>query len=220
MVKSGATTVQPDLYGSGDSAGVLNQATWGLWQTDLRTVIQHIVETTHTDNHSNSVEISLIGIRAGCLMLQDAISLIEQTKTLILRNLIMVQPEHRGEDVINRLFRSRIVAQRLAGNKSQTSQSLWELIDSGATVEAAGHSLSAPLCQSICGRNLDGVVATTEGKHRTWLEISNILSKNDDLSELAVSWDVESHSHAPFWQSYDIEPENSLIEAVVRAVTR
>ena len=212
-------TVQPDLYGTGDSAGLLEEATWGIWQADLRCVIQHVAVLSGAG--SEPVELSILAVRAGCLMIPDVIRICDDdTPSLRLRNLVIVQPEHKGEDVLNRLFRARTISQQLAGDKSQSVQDLWELIERGDTVHAGGHSLSAQLCQSLRNQNIHGLLTSHAGIHRTWFDLSVKSAVNNETASAAMTWAVEGCTPTPFWQSYDLEPDVSLIEAVVSAVIR
>jgi len=219
LTRRDTVTVQPDLYGTGDSAGLLEEATWEIWQADLRYVIQHI--TALSGEEFQPAELSILAARAGCLMIPEVIRICDQDiSSLRLRNLVMVQPEQQGEDVVNRLFRTRLVSQRLAGDKSQSAQDLWELLERGDTVHAGGHTLSAALCQSLRNQHLDALLTSHAGIHRSWFDLSVKSAVSNESAKAAMTWVVEPHTHTPFWQSYELEPDETLIEAVVAAIVR
>jgi len=223
----GAISVIPDLFGSGDSAGLLEDADWETWVQDLKCVIRHFCLDSLEVGIARH-KLSIIATRAGCLLAKDLLlSSHELDGWFTLQNIVFIQPERTGEDVINRLFRARILAQRLAGDRSENTQDLWDLVKSGQYVYAGGHRLSSSLCRSLRENTIDKAMLDTMGKVRTWFSLkSDTAGDADDLigisgvGTVVPPWTMHSRRSLPFWQAYDVEPETALVDAVVSATLK
>lgn len=216
LSQAGLVSVQPDLYGTGDSAGSLDEADWALWQDDLKRVLDHFC---NTDSDDCKVErISLVAVRAGCLLAKSLIQFIDQdVEFASLKNVVFVQPESDGQAIVNRLFRARVMAQRLAGDKSQSTQDLWSLIDREQLIHASGHSLSSQLCQSMRTQHLDDVLTMPPGTSNTWFNLQPTSVVRDSGHVQLSGWKICDMPSSAFWQAYEVEPEPALIAAIVNA---
>lgn len=220
LSRAGVVCVIPDLYGTGDSEGLLEDADWDSWRQDLVKVVQHFcVAGGSKDNLEH--RLSIVAIRAGCLLAADLVQSMKNEPDIPeLENIVFFQPERNGKEVISRLFRSRILAQRLAGDRSENTQDLWSLLKAGQCIRAGGHLLSAELCMSMSEKTLDDFLLVSHGKVRTWFELQKSGSTSVQRAEefSLVGWNVSGFKSAPFWQMYEVEPDESTVLAVVCAI--
>ncbi len=219
LTQAGMVSVLPDMYGTGDSEGSFDDADWDLWQDDLNKVLQHFTVTRTNDQRP--IRISIVAIRAGCLFAAELIqSLNKHPESFKLGNLVFIHPEHSGRNTVDRLFRARIMAQRLAGDSSERLQDLWAQIDRGIDVHACGSTLPSRLCRSLSKQSLESLLKTSLGENRAWFNVQGLLNANPIGSEKLSTWDVHNLPSALFWQAYDAEPDAALIDAVVKATVR
>lgn len=218
LSESDMIVVQPDLFGTGDSEGRLDEANRDVWRDDLLRVIRHFDKTRSVEG--DITRLSIVAVRAGCLLAADLIDLFNQHEnTPVLENLIFIQPETQGKNIVNRLFRARIMSQRLAGNKTQTTQDLWALVDQGELVHAGGHALSAELCKSLETQTLHHTQTLSLATRQLWFNLKSRSNPPETDPDGLPTWEVRTLSSAPFWQSYTSEPDASLIDAVVDTLT-
>ena len=226
LTKVGVISLLPDVYGTGDSGGLLEEADWAIWRDDLVRVVRHFYLDDKDECGENHV-LSIIAMRAGCLFAANMLdSLYQQFERVRLENIVFVEPEINGKDVINRLFRARVMAQRLAGNRSETTQNLWTLVEKGECVHAGGLTLSSTLCHSMRDLILDDNLLVSMGNKRTWFNLQRASTDSAGNTnprfekKLPLGWNVQEHPSPPFWQAYEIEPEKVLVEAVARAAAQ
>ncbi len=209
----GFYSVQPDLYGTGDSCGNFEDATWEMWQSDLECVVEKFCLSKKENVAAN--RLSIVAVRAGCLLTQQLLaSPLFLDSRIELENIVFIQPELNGFDIVNRLFRARITAQRFSGNKTQTSKDLWACIERGETVNAGGHALSSKLCKVLQDARLELGTPTRFRRQALFT-----LEPGTDNQESA-GWEVNNLAAKPFWQSYYVEPESALISAIAEAIER
>lgn len=224
IAKANAICIIPDLFGTGDSAGLLQEADWAIWLHDLRSVIEHFCCSKKGEEYVRS-KLSIVAVRSGCLLAADLMSNMSQNAgEPTLQNVVFVQPEYSGKDIVNRLFRARIMTQRLAGDSAENTQDLWKLVQNGKDVHAAGHTLSSSLCLSLCEKTLEDLLYESTGKRRTLFNLYSPVSVGPNKTQQGTpliafpAWDVKHLPSAPFWQLHDVEPDISLIRSVSSAL--
>ena len=213
LTTEGLHSVQPDLYGTGDSTGKFEEATCKMWKRDLEYVIDQFCLKKEGVDISN--KLSIIAVRAGCLFAQQLMtSPLFFNCNVDLKNIVYIQPELNGLEIVNRLFRARITAQRFSGNKKQTSADLWACIENGETVHAGGHALSSELCKALQYTSLELGTPARFG-HQVLFRL-----EAGDGNHESVGWENINMVVKPFWQSYDTEPEAALINEIAEKILR
>lgn len=207
LCSKGFTVIQPDMFGTGDSVGQFGDATWQIWKEDLKHCFL-------SDVHSESLKTSVLAIRSGCLLIQDCLlSCDTSVQTTCIENLIYIQPERIGRNVIDKLLRLQIASDRLAGKDSKTRKMLWEQFEKGGSLSIAGYEIGAELATQMRDVSINSDSHTFAGNH-VWLELAD----GADESVIPDQWYVHLAPSKPFWQVHDIEPDEELIDFVVSLI--
>ena len=207
LCQQGFSVIQPDLYGTGDSQGLFQEASWAIWVEDLGNLINSLLS-----NGKN--KLSVLSIRSGCLLAQDILrSSISSLDENVVENLIYLQPELTGFNVLNKLLRLKVASNRLAGNTIDTCDSLWQHFEEQTDVLAMGYQIGHKLALQM----RDSKLIPEEpigAKHSVWIELMP-----DEGTEVAGTfWQFHEIASKPFWQMHDIEPEQSTVEAIAALV--
>ncbi|MEE9423655.1 MAG: hydrolase 2, exosortase A system-associated [Methylococcales bacterium] len=132
-----------DLFGTGESEGLLENATWQTWLDDVDSAI-HWLKQQYSD-----IPLYLWGLRFGCAL---AVSYAVQVNTEI-RGLMLWQPLLSGKMLLNQFLRLRVVAaltnQNTADKSAETTKSLLQQLANGKAVEVGGYLLTPDLSASI-----------------------------------------------------------------------
>jgi exosortase A-associated hydrolase 2 len=132
-----------DLFGTGESEGLLENATWQTWLDDVDSAI-HWLKQQYSD-----IPLYLWGLRFGCAL---AVSYAVQANTEI-RGLMLWQPLLSGKMLLNQFLRLRVVAaltnQTTADKSAETTKSLLQQLENGKAVEVGGYLLTPDLSASI-----------------------------------------------------------------------
>ncbi|PCI70463.1 MAG: hydrolase 2, exosortase A system-associated [Piscirickettsiaceae bacterium] len=126
-----------DLFGTGDSEGEFEDADWSIWLDNLQQLITQLKE-------QNIQRIHLIGLRMGCLLIQDFL----QLHPLDIEKVIFWKPVLSGKQMINQFLRLRIASSMMDGDK-ETAQSLRAVLFKEGVVEVAGYGLSKALVLAL-----------------------------------------------------------------------
>ncbi len=139
-----------DLFGTGESEGLLENATWQTWLDDVDSAI-HWLKQQYSD-----IPLYLWGLRFGCAL---AVSYAVQVNTEI-RGLMLWQPLLSGKMLLNQFLRLRVAAaltnqsktsQTTADKSAETTKSLLQQLTNGDAVEVGGYLLTPELSASILG---------------------------------------------------------------------
>jgi exosortase A-associated hydrolase 2 len=137
-----------DLFGTGESEGLLEHATWQTWLDDVDSAI-HWLKRQYSD-----IPLYLWGLRFGCAL---AASYAAQTNAEI-RGLMLWQPLLSGKVLLNQFLRLRVAAaltnqsktsQTTASKSAETTKSLLQQLANGKAVEVGGYLLTPELSASI-----------------------------------------------------------------------
>ena len=207
LCKNGYGIIQPDLHGTGDSEGLFSEASWENWLSDLLHLIKHFCG-------GNGEYLSVLALRCGCLLTQDLLTDMTSTdKDFMLKYLLYVQPEQSGFDVLNTQFRMRVASNRLSGNASESTESIWQKLESEGNVRVAGYDVGYELAAQM--RNSRFFADTPlPAEHLKWIE----LGTHSDIAPVGGKWKECGILSKPFWQSHDVEPEQYTIEAIAALI--
>ena len=207
--ESGYSCLIVDLFGTGDSDGKLEDATWEFWLEDVSQCIKHLLG-------QGSAPVIICGLRLGGLLAADfANSFPEQVNGLVL-----FQPVTTGKAYLTQILRQR-VAFRLNNQLSpETTDSIREMLESGKNVEVAGYTLGNQLTTAIDSKNFSGMT-DIHGLPILWLE--NLSDPENPLPpgpqkvitqlyEQGNSVSTVTLSAPPLWQLHEREPIDAYID--------
>lgn len=138
-----------DVFGTGDSEGLLENATWQTWLDDIDAAIEWLKQ------QYSDIPLYLWGLRFGCAL---AASYATQSSTKI-QGLLLWQPLLSGKMMLNQFLRLRVASamtsQSSAGKPTETTKSLLQDLADGLAVEVGGYLLSPELSASILNIKAD-----------------------------------------------------------------
>ncbi len=211
LADCGAAVIIPDLTGTGDSAGTLDQADWATWRDDLERV------ATWAESRGASALV-LWGLRLGCLLAADTVSCL----SLPVVALWCWQPVPSGKQHINQFLRLRAVAGLTAGEGESVAQLRSALAQEGS-LEVAGYPLGEPLVASIEGRELSSIELPV-GLPVRLAEVAKDISRplTPVASRQLDAWNaagVAAHGSVvggdPFWITQELGFAPELLERTV-----
>ena len=207
LAVDGWRVVRIDLYGCGDSAGELRDATWQRWVDDLQLEVRR--------SKSESIgALWLWCIRAGALFVP---ALLEVSPAA---HLLMWQPGGSGSQHLRQFLRLHMASSLLGADRSSLSQtSPAQQLAAGRTVEVGGYELPAAVADGLQASDLR---LSSEASGRiVWFEVSpDVVPSCSPATQSAVdAICAEGHDvqlefvhGAPFWQTTDIVENSALID--------
>jgi len=138
LTEQGYAVLMLDLFGTGDSAGDFEAATWSGWVHDTITAMTYL-----TDRFP--VKLSLMGIRMGALLALEAIA----TCHLKPQQMVTWHPVWEGQQQLREFLRL-LVAKNLASGQPQPSVStLKQTLLQQGQLDVSGYTLSATLMHQM-----------------------------------------------------------------------
>jgi len=207
LSSAGSTVAMVDLFGTGDSEGEFADASVDIWLDDLNRITE-----LYTPEEGGTL--LLLGVRSGCLLIEKLLrdsNCGQMSKSV--SNIIYVQPEISGYDVVQRMLRTRVAARRFAGDKSETTEKLWSRLENGDSVDTSGYVIGSSLGLSMRSLLIDPQ-ALPPVKTARWLS----LVENDEIPHINNSWHAQQSLSRPFWQLHDNEPEPHVINRIAGLV--
>jgi len=188
-----------DLFGCGDSEGVLSQASWPMWRHNIADLLADLKQQHPLANHH------LLGIRLGAALALDCCINELHNQSL---SLIFWQPALNGAQFINQFMRLKIAAAMAQGTTITTAQLREELADK-QLIEISGYEVSRAMVNAIDGIALHQLDRLPSAVRLAWFEVS----PDQQLSMLPISKKIierwSTHSQAVgdachgerFWQT-------------------
>ena len=221
LADQGWFTLIPDLFGTGDSGGETEAATFEIWRNEL----PHWAELAR--EQTSSGPLVLWGTRMGCLLAAQAA---RQLPTPC--NFIFWSPTPSGKTQLQQFLRLKAAGDMLGGGAKGVTEGLRQQLAGGQTVEIAGYALSPGLAQgmerSVLAPPAVSQPSLAQPGRLEWLEMST--REDATLSPVAQKaieqWGqsgfaVRSHivNGPSFWQTTEIEDAPALVAATLAAVT-
>jgi exosortase A-associated hydrolase 1/exosortase A-associated hydrolase 2 len=210
LAADGWRVVRIDLFGCGDSAGSLRDATWQQWCDDLRSEL---------DRHLYAdVPVWLWVLRAGALFIPELLAAAPNA------NLLLWQPVLSGQTHLSQFLRLQAAAALLGAGKAGQPTAASTLA-AGDVAEVAGYELPPGVARGLQSSAF-GVPANFSGRI-AWLEVSmspgaqpGVATQRaiDRLREAGHSVSFEEVAGVPFWQSVEIEQNDELLARSRRLV--
>ena len=202
-----------DLFGTGDSAGGFEQASWAGWLADADAAVRFIEAEGHR-------VAGTMGLRTGALLA------LATARARQLERVVLCQPVESGRAYLTGLLRSRIAAAQAGDGPRVTIAGLREALAQGASIEIMGYPLSAVLCAELEAIDLAEAGAAYDGRvewlHLTTRPADPLPQKTaDEMARLAgtiagklTSEAVEASS---FWLLEETPPNNRFVLETVDA---
>lgn len=133
-----------DPFGTGESDGDFNQATWDIWR-------HNVIDAARWLREHDAAPLWLVGVRAGALLAADVVS------EILPAGMACWQPVSAGRMVLDNFLRMKLAAewaQSGSANAIDILTRLREELSTGLTVEVAGYELSASLAGALAERTL------------------------------------------------------------------
>lgn len=238
LALAGYAVLQVDLLGCGDSSGDFADATWEAWQADaLR---------AHAWLHQHaSGPLWVWGMRAGALLAAHLAGQLLVPRggtthhaTTEPVHLLLWQPVHSGQQMLQQFLRLQAAAQWLGADKAGAASPAKTLAH-GQPVTIAGYTLSPALAQGLGQARLQPPPGGGTGAGRlVWLEVSTPthpmaapgapaeVLPSSPATEKALSawrsagWQVQAHTVTgpAFWQTVGTDDAPELAHATLAAL--
>lgn len=212
LAADGWRVVLRDLAGCGDSSGEFRDATWQEWIDDLDAELAEADATR---------PMWLWCVRAGALL---ATALLAKHPRL---NLLLWQPATTGSQHLQQFLRLHAGARIVGSAKSAGELSPAQQLRTGQVVEVGGYELAPALASGMEQASFD--VPACHAGQVIWLDVTTDTPPQpspasqrvaDRLRERGVALQLEAVQGLPFWQTQEIEENETLLErsrALLRA---
>jgi len=210
LAREGFLVVQLDLAGCGDSSGDLASVSWSSWVDDVLDTARWATGLADAD-----LPLTLWGIRAGCLVVAQALAQMERPA-----NLLFWQPQPNGKLVLHQFLRLKMAGQLQQGSAKGVTDGLLSDLAAGRAVEVAGYQLGPGVANGLGSAQLSAPKAGS-ATSVLWLEVStqtppellpaslNVVqrwsSSGTDVRTAVVNGPL-------FWQTLDIEEAPELVQ--------
>lgn len=204
----GFTCTLLDFYGTGDSDGVLEEASLQRWQDDIHTTI----DTLQTETEAPLV---LWGLRLGALIALDFAA----TSRHSISGIILWQPVTSPVLFVNQMLRQRIAMLSMRGLPAEKTADIRERLAQGEHVEIAGYRVSGKLVAELEAIDSTRMRDLCSGQIH-WIE--HVLERGREpgpatrkaiaqLEALDNSIDTYTFTGAQIWQVANREPADELL---------
>ena len=207
LAQRGMASVTLDLYGTGDSEGELDDASWERWVADVIRVRDWVADQGFSVT-------GMLGNRLGCALGAQAM---RQCGT-VLTSAVFWQPVIDGPRFMDQFLRLRVAATLMSEDGKESVSDLRKRLRSGETIEVAGYPLTNRLIASIDQVRL-GAGGVARRLH--WMEVTRSLdaglpTPTSNAIEGLRGEGAEVTAHQilgePYWSSTEIVVLPELIE--------
>lgn len=127
-----------DPFGTGDSSGNLDQATWDIWAQDTLTAADWLAQRTQAP-------IGLWGCRLGALLAAD----VANRAPGRFNRLLLWQPVQDGKLYLTQYLRLRVASLMDRNLPPETTEGMRAALAAGQTLEVAGYPIAGPLARGL-----------------------------------------------------------------------
>lgn len=209
LARRGIAAALADLYGTGDSEGGFEDATWAVW-------LDNLLQTSRWLESQGFVVNGLLAIRLGAALAYDAV---RAGKIRPVQRTVLCQPVFDGRRHLQQFLRLRVAAGRMAGDSRETLDSLQTRLSSGFMVEVAGYPLSPVLAGELERVGLPESLSEAFGEVE-WVEIARsadagVSAQAQRYIERSATTRFQARAHAvvcePFWGATEIVVDPGLL---------
>jgi len=206
LAQAGVGVLLIDLYGCGDSAGELAEASWAMWRDDVSLAIDWLRQRT-------GAPVGLWGLRLGALLALE----VARRRATELALLLLWNPVVDAQAYMTQFLRLQLAA-GLGNAGPQAASSVAALraqLQQGQLLEVGGYELNGALVASIDDLRADAPPPPELPLH--WLELVRdpALPLPPGCARLAQAWSVRPETVAgpAFWSTPEVTTCAALIEA-------
>jgi len=174
LVASGYSALVVDLYGTGDSEGDFNEATWSRWTQDIEAAVNWATE-------EGLVVDALIATRLGCLLAVESFA----KANLSVSKTVFWQPVESGERYMSRFLRLGVSASMMKSGSVHTIDEFRQRLGAGEVLEIAGYPLSEVLSSEIDRARLSEFIGPFLGELKI-LEVGRSVSSGLSLESSSI----------------------------------
>lgn len=175
-----------DPFGTGDSAGRFEDASWEAWLDNIREVSDWL-------KAQDRPAPDIWAMRAGALLAASAVA----EKILTPAKVIFWAPVSNGETYLSQFLRIRLAAQlELPSAAKETTGDLRRRLAGGEIIEVGGYGLNGRLAESLSRQRLSGLPAANTAIH--WLELAG---------DAALTLSPAAEKHIAAWQQAGAQAE-------------
>ena len=150
-----------DLQGTGESEGLIEDASWDLWLDDVCQAARRLGAVA-------AGPLTLWGVRTGALLAAEAA---RQLGDQTVQRLLFWQPVIDGKLFLSQYLRLRVASQMVADGARETTDMLRTRLRDGEVVEVAGYPLSGAMADSLERRQL-ATLAPPASTLVGWVEVT------------------------------------------------
>jgi exosortase A-associated hydrolase 2 len=147
-----------DFYGTGDSEGLLRDATLDIWRSNIRATVDLL-------QREDSGPLILWGLRLGGLIALDYAA----KSPVQPQHIILWQPVTSASMYVTQVLRQRVASLMVRELPAETTKEIRQRLDGGVDVEIAGYTLGGALVRDIETLELSKLQNVCAGKVH-WLE--------------------------------------------------
>ncbi len=216
LVDCGVAVVNVDVYGTGDSEGLFEDASWMGWQSDLGCAAKWAAE-------QGLVVDSLLGIRLGCALALDSLGCLPVAPS----RLLFWQPALDGRRFLDQFLRLAVAAAMGKGAAGASVAGFRKQLASGHAINIAGYTLAPDLAAAIDRAGL-AWRCPSSGLQIDWLEVVRGEASGLSSATTAAIESVRSRGATvwssqvaglPFWASTEVAIVHSLLDLTVARLT-
>lgn len=214
LVERNVAVAIPDLYGTGDSEGEFEQASWEEWVANIKEIRRWCEKAGFTTD-------GVIGIRLGCALGVEALC----CDSTSMKSTVFWQPVVDGSRALDQFLRLRVAAAAMNDDMRETVKVLRHRLLDGEAIEVAGYRLSPTMAEQLDRVKLSGSYLTSDRTH--WMEIvSSIDSPMPAASARVIEGfrsrgcevDYRQLVGEPFWSTSEIATVPVLIDRTIDAL--
>lgn len=206
LAQQGVGVLLIDLYGCGDSAGELAEASWATWRDDIGLAIDWLQQRMHAP-------VGLWGLRLGALLALE----VARLRAADLALLLLWNPLADAQAYMTQFLRLQLAAGlgSACGQAANSVTALRAQLQQGQLLEVGGYELNGALVASIDG--LQATALPPPGLPLHWLELVRdaALPLAPGSARLAQAWSLtpQTVTGPAFWSTPEVATCPALIEA-------
>ena len=195
LAQAGAAVLRPDLYGTGNSDGLLSEITLDRWFDDVRAAAELLRARV------GDLPLTLLACRAGALLAANAVA-----EGLPVERLVLWQPVVAGRNYLTQLRTRRMIQDQLTGDAPPET----------GECEVEGHALSAGLYSGLQTIRLPAEMPSIDLRLLQCSFNETILG---EYARLSTTWGerlrVRCLNGEPFWNPHSPANDQALAQVVV-----
>lgn len=216
LARSGVRAVQFDLYGTGDSEGDFEHATWERWR-------DNVIEVTAVLRKRDFGAIDVLGLRMGALLLTDAYAGLGD-----IGKIVLWQPLLSGKAFIQQLLRLFQVSAVASDKQRSSTSNLLNRIHCGETIEVAGYPLRSVLVDALAKQILSESLGRLSNRIPVyWMDVVPIAGQQlapvteatlRELGGVGIVPHVSAVEGSLFWATHEANIPAALIEQTIEVL--